>query len=140
MFNVFLAEILGPDVDLPETPFWLLDTISKLKFAGNVRELRNLAERVGVTVRQLGSWNAERVQAILNLSIARGLSQASAAEDGADANRMRFDIHERNRIIGALESHAWRRQATADALRMSRKALWEKMRKYHIGEDEASPS
>jgi transcriptional regulator with AAA-type ATPase domain len=36
-------------------------------FPGNVRELRNLAERIGVTVRRIGAWDAARLQRPLAL-------------------------------------------------------------------------
>ena len=39
---------------------------------------------------------------------------------------------ERNRIIAALEINDWKRQDTAQHLGISRKVLWEKMRKYQI--------
>ncbi|WP_197418365.1 helix-turn-helix domain-containing protein, partial [Bordetella pseudohinzii] len=41
---------------------------------------------------------------------------------------------ERERILAALESHGWRRQDTAHHLGISRKVLWEKMRKLRLGE------
>ena len=138
IFKFFLNEIIDAagHPSLPELPFWLLDTVGQIRFPGNVRELRNLAERIGVTVRQLGYWGAERIQAILDVSASRGMTRPIGAGDGDDFERQRSDLHERNRIMAALEAHEWRRQPTADALRMSRKALWEKMRKYQIGEHE----
>ena len=43
---------------------------------------------------------------------------------------------ERNRVLAALSANAWRRQDTAQHLGISRKVLWEKMRKYQIFEEE----
>jgi DNA-binding NtrC family response regulator len=41
---------------------------------------------------------------------------------------------ERRRILEQLEAHHWHRKATAAALGISRKVLWEKMRKYRLYE------
>ena len=43
---------------------------------------------------------------------------------------------ERNKIINALDANEWRRQNTAHYLGISRKVLWEKMRKYQIVDGE----
>ena len=142
IFTSFLNEIVDAagNPSLPEPPFWLLDTVGHIRFPGNVRELRNLAERIGVTVRQLGHFGAERIQAILDVCASRGLNRLNGAPGADPVDRQRWDLQERNRIMGALEAHEWRRQPTADALHMSRKALWEKMRKYQIGEHEPNAS
>jgi transcriptional regulator of acetoin/glycerol metabolism len=42
------------------------------------------------------------------------------------------DRQERSRIIDALNLNGWRRQDTAAELGISRKVLWEKMRKLQI--------
>jgi DNA-binding NtrC family response regulator len=43
---------------------------------------------------------------------------------------------ERGRIAEALDANGWRRQDTAQFLGISRKVLWEKMRKYRMFDDE----
>jgi len=43
---------------------------------------------------------------------------------------------ERNRVLAALSATGWRRQDTAQHLGISRKVLWEKMRKYQIFDEE----
>ncbi|MFP3616521.1 helix-turn-helix domain-containing protein, partial [Paraburkholderia sp. SIMBA_050] len=42
----------------------------------------------------------------------------------------------RSRVIAALDANGWRRQDTAQQLGISRKVLWEKMRKYQIFDEE----
>ncbi len=37
-------------------------------FRATLRELRNLAERISVTVRQIGAWDAARLQRLLALT------------------------------------------------------------------------
>ena len=51
----------------------------------------------------------------------------------------RGDAEERRRIIAALDANGWRRQDTAACLGISRKVLWEKMRKFQIADSEAEP-
>ncbi len=67
IFRSFVTEVIGPDLikELPDIPYWLTDAVSNMRFPGNVRELRNLAERVGVIVRQLRVWDATRIQRML---------------------------------------------------------------------------
>jgi len=43
---------------------------------------------------------------------------------------------ERSRVLAALDANSWRRQDSAQYLGISRKVLWEKMRKYHIFDEE----
>ena len=51
-------------------------------------------------------------------------------------DRTRWDAAERSRLLVILEENAWRRQASALALGISRKVLWEKMRKYQLFDEE----
>ena len=46
---------------------------------------------------------------------------------------------ERARILAALDANGWRRQDTANTLGISRKVLWEKMRKLHLGGGQVKP-
>ena len=52
------------------------------------------------------------------------------------ADRSRWDQEERNRVIAALNANDWKRLQTAQQLGISRKVLWEKMRKYQISDGE----
>ncbi|GGX08914.1 sigma-54-dependent Fis family transcriptional regulator [Pigmentiphaga litoralis] len=129
IFKAFLGQIL-PDQDV-DVPDWLATMIAQTRFTGNIRELRNIAERVGITVRQFRAWDRARIGRIF-----------SSLEDRADrmtpaSERNPQDIAERNRIVVALDANGWRRQDTASFLGISRKVLWEKMRKYQIVGQEA---
>jgi DNA-binding NtrC family response regulator len=97
--------------------------------------VRNLAERIGVTVSQIGTWDAVRLQRLL--ALARS-NQPVPAESAAQVlvDRSKWDMAERSRVIAALDAHGWRRQDTAGTLGISRKVLWEKMRKYQIFDEE----
>lgn len=137
IFKAFVASVVGADrlAGLPEIPYWLADAVADTYFPGNVRELRNLAERIGVTVRQIGTWDAARLHRLI--AHARNVQPAPA--EGATevvVDRSKWDMGERARVLAALASNAWRRQDTAQYLGISRKVLWEKMRKYQIFDEE----
>ncbi|WP_354685266.1 sigma-54 dependent transcriptional regulator [Cupriavidus necator] len=134
LLQSFLRHMLGPSGfdALPPMPDWLKGAVGTAYFAGNVRELRNLAERVGITVQQTGHWDEERIRPLF-----RALHPG--AFDGGERNDLRADIDERRRILAALDANGWRRQDTAASLGISRKVLWEKMRKYQIADSEAEP-
>ena len=66
-----------------------------------------------------------------------GESQPDLAPvEAVDSARRSWDMAERNKIINALDANEWRRQNTAHYLGISRKVLWEKMRKYQIVDGE----
>ncbi|MGI4983216.1 MAG: sigma 54-interacting transcriptional regulator [Janthinobacterium lividum] len=138
LFKACLAQIIGPEHlrSLPETPFWLLDAVANMRFSGNVRELRNLAERVGVIVRQLRMWDIDRIQRMLVAARSERGAAAVSALVPPGGDRTRWDPAERARVLGILEENGWRRQASACALGISRKVLWEKMRKYQLFDEE----
>lgn len=137
IFKSFIASVVGAErlASLPEIPYWLADAIADTYFPGNVRELRNLAERIGVTVRQIGAWDAARLRRLI--AHARN-AQPAPAESANEpvVDRSKWDMAERTRVLEALASNAWRRQDTAQYLGISRKVLWEKMRKYQIFDEE----
>ncbi|CAG9193157.1 Fis family transcriptional regulator [Paraburkholderia caribensis] len=137
IFKAFIASVVGAErlASLPDIPYWLADAVADTYFPGNVRELRNLAERIGVTVRQIGAWDAARLHRLL--AVARS-SQPVPAESAAEVlvDRSKWDMAERSRVLAALDANSWRRQDTAQYLGISRKVLWEKMRKYQIFDEE----
>ena len=67
-----------------------------------------------------------------------GRARIAAADPVADllVDRSKWDMNERNRVIAALDANGWRRQDTAQYLGISRKVLWEKMRKFQIFDEE----
>jgi len=120
------------DAELEYTiPDWLLNMVSHTVFRGNVRELRNIAERVSIIYRQLGNWN----RPVIDRMFESLRDLRSEDENGAAGARKKWDSADRDRIIEALDAHNWRRQDTADYLKISRKVLWEKMRKFQISDN-----
>lgn len=134
IFKALVQSVLkGREGIDPEVPFWLTELIANMEYRGNVRQLRNVAERVGVIVRQLGRWDRDMIMRALNP--VRDLAHVPSPPAEL-ADRRRWDIGERNRIIAALQRHGWKRQDAAQELGISRKVLWEKMRKYQINDGE----
>jgi DNA-binding NtrC family response regulator len=141
IFHSILRKVLGETMlaELGDPPLFMLNLVAQMYFPGNVRELRNLAERIGVAVGQTRNWAAngatERIlQQAQSLSVVPLPSEAGDA--GLAASRRNWDMEERNRIIAALNANDWKRQNTAQHLGISRKVLWEKMRKYQISDGE----
>ncbi|MGG1943344.1 sigma-54 dependent transcriptional regulator [Trinickia sp. NRRL B-1857] len=133
IFRSVIGSLFGEELlaTLPDLPSWLTDAVANMRFPGNVRELRNLAERIGVTVKQMRAWDPQRLQALL-----AQVQKTQAALWLGSPEHPRWDMADRTRVLDALATNGWRRQDTAQYLGISRKVLWEKMRKYHISDTE----
>lgn len=133
LMQSFMRGVIGEAeyATLPPLPDWLRSAVGSAYFAGNVRELRNLAERLSILVRQAGEWEERRMRPLFNHLRPDSFEPAprSLALSPASA--------ERQRIIAALDANSWRRQDTAASLGISRKVLWEKMRKFQIADADA---
>src|SRR5690606_5515786 len=134
LFGALVSRDL-PDEALP-VPDWLLQRISSMYFSGNVRELANMAERIGLVWKLCGQWQRERIERVLDradgLRLLPAEQRGSRLEPLADVPLSEADQQERARIEDVLRQHGWRRQDTAASLGISRKVLWEKMRKLGI--------
>lgn len=143
IFTALLEQDLQCDIE--DIPQWVLDKVGEMRFDGNVRELANLVERVALMNRQFGAWESVQLQQVLSrfgrlgrsneISETRERLVESAPETTAPKVLKQLSAverEERERIVVALEKHAWRRQDTAAYLGISRKVLWEKMRKLEI--------
>lgn len=130
----------GTDADTGEdVPVWLLDRIAATSYPGNVRELSNVVERIALVRRQLGVWDERRIERIFERLKAApcapsDLVPAAAPEMMPLGNAERA---ERARVLSALQANGWRRQDTAQQLGISRKVLWEKMRKLQLNPGQA---
>lgn len=117
-------------------PEWVRASVGRAYFTGNVRELRNLAERIGITLRQFGRWDEARILPLF-AGLQRDAFDREAGNGNGHGNGHLDNGEERRRILAALDANNWRRQDTAATLGISRKVLWEKMRKYQIADGEA---
>ena len=119
-----------------EPPDWLLERVGATRYEGNVRELSNVAERVAIVRRQFQSWDRARIERIFDQLAEPLRPPAAMGAGGAQCEPPVFtdaERAERARILAALDANGWRRQDTANTLGISRKVLWEKMRKLHLG-------
>lgn len=111
----------------PESPRRLsaeaLDLLGRHDWPGNVRELKNTIERACILARDTLITPAELA---LN-------DPPAPAPDTALAQHLKQD--EREYIIAMLRAHGLRVQETAQALGISRKTLWQKMKRYGIDRD-----
>jgi DNA-binding NtrC family response regulator len=140
LFRTFVYETIGSHGN-PSTmalPEWLLDLVCALQLPGNVRQLRNLAERVGVIVRRTGIWDRPLIERAVTVAVASESLAPSRliSRVHLDASKSR---DERQRIIDALSRNAWVRGNTASELGISRKTLWERMRNLEIIDRRAQP-
>ena len=124
-----------------EPPPWLLERVSRTRYEGNVRELSNVAERVAIVRRQRQVWDQARIERIFD-QLAEPLrsAAASAAARAEPAAFTDAERAERERVLAALDANGWRRQDTAHTLGISRKVLWEKMRKLQLGAGQGEPA
>ena len=99
----------------PDVPGALLSALTMRDWPGNVRELRNAAERMA-----LG----------LDPDVARAEAQ------GDDSLAAQVAAHERRVIAAALAANGGSIKATYAALRLSRKALYEKMQRHGLSRDD----
>ncbi|WP_205903756.1 hypothetical protein, partial [Pseudomonas viridiflava] len=67
-----------------EPPPWLIERVARTRYAGNVRELSNVAERVAIVRRQFKAWDQPRIERIFD-QLAEPL-RATGALGGAGAN------------------------------------------------------
>lgn len=116
--DFFANKLKKPKPEIDENVF---DLLIKYDFQGNVRELRNLAERAIILCKSpsLG---------IPDFPVKSKMKPFS--EHATDSFNLR--IHEMNLIRKALQTNNFNQQATADALGIHRDALSRKMGKYNI--------
>lgn len=98
-------------------------------FEGNVRELRNIAERIAVMC-EGGLIDENLMETALYpediFSLKSGLKEGSEEIPVSDG-----DI-EKKKILEALQKAGGRKGAAAEALGIDRTTLWRKMKSYHI--------
>ena len=89
---------------------------------GNVRELEYAVERACIfaadTLIEPGDLGSEE--------------EGETAGEAGEGLKDFLQHSERGHILRTLESHGWRIQETSEALGVSRKSLWEKMRRYGL--------
>ncbi|KZK75741.1 C4-dicarboxylate transport transcriptional regulatory protein DctD [Pseudovibrio sp. Ad46] len=107
--------------EVPEISREFLGELMQREWPGNVRELRNVADRF-----------------VLGLEGQPKAAGTTAAVAGSQSGTLaeRVSTHERDIIAAELEKNDGKIKPTYEALSVSRKALYEKMKKYGLGKDE----
>ena len=128
--RLFLSEIAVP----PEKPHVLTPAAERAllghEWPGNVRELRNVLERACLMSEGRS----------ISLDHLFDTEPANDAPDPGGTLRDYLETHERDYILRVLDACQWQIQSGADVLGISRKNLWEKMRKLGIARAGASLS
>ncbi|MBI4753925.1 MAG: sigma-54-dependent Fis family transcriptional regulator [Betaproteobacteria bacterium] len=101
-------------------------TLLSHPWPGNVRELKHCVERACIL--------AERPQLGPEALLGDSSAPVPGPGDAGDTLIAYLDACEKRYIEQVLATHAWRMGETADALGISRKNLWEKLRKHDIAE------
>jgi two-component system, NtrC family, response regulator len=114
-----LSLIDGKPVELGSSA---IDLLLRLPFPGNIRELKNLVER---TVLVSGKSVIEAEDITLNM-------HATPAVEAADDALLSLDEMERKMIVRAMDLYSGNISKVADALGLSRAALYRRLEKYGI--------
>ncbi|MDR0362701.1 MAG: phosphoenolpyruvate hydrolase family protein [Planctomycetota bacterium] len=113
-----------------------LDALQRYSWPGNVRELEHALESASVLCSDFLIRLKHLPLAIQDAAGARAPGP-SPRESGrflpsSEAKTAMPDLDEREKILSALASCGWRREQAAKILGVSRKTLYNKMRKYNI--------
>ncbi len=126
-----LAEYFLATIRIPGTaarPF-APDAIARLvtyAWPGNIRELRNVTERVAL-------MNPSATSRPLSLEdIAQVLPQPAAGHDASDQTNLSMDDMERVHILRVLDAHRGNKTHAAKALQIDYKTLLTKLKKYGL--------
>lgn len=102
---------------------YLMDTLSRYEWPGNVLELQNTIQRFLVTNQ---------------ITLPGGRTMVTAKEDDApsleDGLNAAIENMERRLILESLRRNSWNRSLATDLLKISRWTLQRKMAKYDLGQ------
>ena len=116
-----------------------VDALTSYPFPGNVRELRNLVERLVILLRgeSVDESDVRRLLDPMGVGVTPARSTAAIVASGPLKDRM--NAYERQVIRDALEGAGWNVTAAASELGLERSHLYKKMRGHGIerGEDRA---
>ena len=121
--TLFLDEVAHPEA----SRVWgaaARESLVHHPWPGNVRELKHCIER---------AWIMSRGPALECGDLSRGLRSVTAGRDARDSNLKTYLRGcEREHIVGLLERNDWVIGRSAEELGISRKNLWERMRRLGI--------
>ena len=99
--------------------------LMSLEYRGNVRELKNILERAVM----LSSGSLIVAEDLAYLGTTEPMDEA---EDSSKTLKQSIEAAERSAILKALSDTNWVINRASDSLGISRKTLWEKMKRYDI--------
>ncbi len=112
----YLGEFTG--AESPSTlPGWVLESLYKYDYPGNVRELQNILRRY-LAIKKLDF-------------IGRDQAAANEPEQGGSLAE-RLKVHEKEIIESSLMRNRWHRGRTAASLGIDRKSLYTRMKEYGL--------
>lgn len=107
-----------------------LEALKKQKWSGNVRELQNAVERLGLLAEN-SKIKAEDVEN-LTLSDNRNSGKINSLLDEVDSFHNFKESTERLFLLRKLEENNWNISKTAEAIDIQRSHMYNKMKKYNI--------
>ena len=109
-----------------------LDALSKMEWSGNIRELHNVVERLGIlsmttdiTAKTVSQVVSKPRASHAKSGMGDALEQYSDFQDYKEAMEKEFIQHQ-------LNKHDWNISATADAIGIMRSHLYNKIKKYEL--------
>lgn len=107
-----------------------LETMKKMEWPGNIRELQNIVERVALlsTEEQISASDIER----LTISKGKNKDQLGLTIDNTESFHDYKEEAEKLFLLKKLEKYDWNISSTADAIGIQRSHIYTKMKKYGI--------
>lgn len=107
-----------------------LDTLQKMEWPGNIRELQNIVERVALlsTDQLISASDIDR----LTVSKGKNQDQLSVKIDNTESFHDYKEEAEKLFLLKKLEKYDWNISSTADAIGIQRSHIYTKMKKYGI--------
>jgi two-component system C4-dicarboxylate transport response regulator DctD len=133
LISHFLKQIADRNgISVPEIPEKTLAEMLTYTWPGNVRELKNAIERMVVTSHkgEVGSFSPDEM-----------FGSAPLLSLPATPGRLRDEMEKTERFVieAALREHKGEINATFQALGISRRALYERMKKYRFNKEDFRP-
>src|SRR5699024_4164871 len=130
--NDWLRRLADKDITFSGISFTdaALEALKKLPWSGNVRELQNAVERLGLLAEN-ASIVEEDVQN-LSLSGSRKAEGPEGLLDNANTFQNFKESAERLFLLRKLEENDWNISQTAEAIDIQRSHIYNKMKKYNI--------
>ncbi len=107
-----------------------LETLQKMEWPGNIRELQNIVERVALlsSDQQISASDIDR----LTISKGKSKDQLSVKIDNTESFHDYKEEAEKLFLLKKLEKYDWNISSTADAIGIQRSHIYTKMKKYGI--------